>query len=199
MSAPDTLKSERSLADGGMCFKRQATKGGVVVHRFRAFACFCLILAAFAGVAPRAVFAQTMGPSGNPLPRFVSVSANKAYMRTGPGRQYPVDWVYERRGLPMEVIDEFGAWRKVRDHEGVTGWMLVSLLSGKRMAMIRGKRRALLMEPALDAPVLIYADAGVLGAIETCEGLWCELTVDGTEVWVERRHLWGVYPNEVID
>lgn len=143
--------------------------------------------------------AQTIGPSGNPLPRFVSLSASKAFLRTGPGRQYPIDWVYSRRNLPLEVIDEHGAWRKVRDHEGVTGWMLVSLLSGKRTAMIRGKARNLHTDPEMDAPILLVAEPGVIGSIEGCEGLWCEVTVDGDSAWIERRHIWGVYPGETID
>lgn len=142
---------------------------------------------------------QKIGPSGNPLPRFVSLSASKAYLRTGPGRQYPIDWVYGRRNLPLEVIDEYGAWRKVRDHEGVTGWMLVSLLSGRRTAMIRGKARDLHTDPELDAPTLMIAEPGVIGSIEACEGLWCEVTIDGDSAWIERRHIWGVYPGETID
>ena len=143
--------------------------------------------------------AQKIGPSGNPLPRFVSLSAGKAYMRTGPGRQYPVDWVYERQNLPFEIIDEYGAWRQVRDHEGTTGWMLVSLLFGPRTAMIRGKTRELYNKPALDAQPVIIADPGVIGLIEACEGLWCELEISGENGWIERRHLWGVYPNETLD
>lgn len=143
--------------------------------------------------------AQTLGASGNPLPRFVSLSAGKAYLRTGPGRQYPIDWVYSRRNLPLEVVDEYGAWRKVKDHEGVVGWMLVSLLSGKRTAMIRGKERNLHTDPELNAPVTIIAEPGVIGEIDACEGLWCELTIDGDSAWIERRHIWGVYPNEEID
>lgn len=140
-----------------------------------------------------------IGPSGNPLPRFVSLSAGKAFMRTGPGRQYPVDWVYERPRLPLEIIDEYGAWRQVRDHEGATGWMLVSLLFGPRTAIIRGKTRELLDKPSLDGLPVIIAEAGVIGVIEECEGLWCELEIQGESGWIERRHLWGVYPNETID
>ena len=143
--------------------------------------------------------AQTVGASGNPLPRFVAMSASKANLRTGPGRQYPVDWVYVRRGLPLEIIDEHGAWRKVRDHEGAEGWMLVSLLYGKRTVMIRGKQRKLLDEPKLGAQVAIIAEPGVIGEIDQCQGLWCEVIIEGTSGWIERRHVWGVYATEEID
>lgn len=142
---------------------------------------------------------ETIGPSGNPLPRFVSLSASKANLRTGPGRQYPVAWVYQRRGLPLEIIDEFGAWRKVRDHDGETGWMLVSLLYGNRSVMIRGKTRNLYDEPDLAAPVRLTADPGVIGEIEACAGLWCEVIIDGTSAFIERRHVWGVYAAEELN
>ncbi len=153
--------------------------------------------AAMSGLMPAT--AQKVGPSGNPLPRFVSLSASKAFMRTGPGRQYPVDWVYERQNLPLEIIDEYGAWRQVRDHEGTTGWMLVSLLFGPRTVMIRGKTRELYANPALNAEPVVIAEAGVIGLVEGCEGLWCEIEIAGESGWIERRHLWGVYPGETLD
>ncbi len=159
---------------------------------------FLALLAGSAGAAAQAQ-GQTVGASGNPLPRFVAMSANKANLRTGPGRQYPVAWVYLKRGLPLEIIDEHGAWRKVRDHEGTVGWMLVSLLYGKRTVMIRGKQRSLRGAPELTAPVTIIADPGVIGEIDQCDGLWCEVVIDGTSGWIERRHVWGVYAAEEID
>jgi len=50
------------------------------------------------------------GRTGLPLPRFVSLRAAEVNLRTGPGVRYPIDWVYHRRGLPVEVIDEFGSF-----------------------------------------------------------------------------------------
>jgi len=142
---------------------------------------------------------QKIGPSGNPLPRFVSLSAKKAYLRTGPGRQYPIDWVYSRPGFPLEIIDEHGPWRKVRDHEGIKGWMLVSLLFGNRTAMIMGKARQLHEEDDLSSHVTVIAEPGVIGTIIECRNLWCRLNIDGDKAWIERRHLWGVYSHEELD
>ncbi|UTW55109.1 SH3 domain-containing protein [Kordiimonas sp. SCSIO 12610] len=142
---------------------------------------------------------QKVGPSGNILPRFVSLSADEANMRTGPGRQYPIEWVYRRRNLPLEVIDEFGPWRKLRDHQGTIGWMHVLLLNNKRTAMIMDDKLRLFEDPSDVSPVTIIADRGVIGIIDACENRWCKLEIDGTEGWAERKSLWGVYPNETID
>lgn len=77
------------------------------------------------------VFAQNKSP-GLPLPRFASLRADKTNMRTGSGVRYPIDWVYQRPGLPVEIIAEYGNWRKVRDWLGAQGWAHQSMPSGKR-------------------------------------------------------------------
>ncbi|NVJ98736.1 MAG: hypothetical protein HWE25_11320 [Alphaproteobacteria bacterium] len=139
-----------------------------------------------------------VGASGQPIPRLISLAASKAYMRTGPGRQYPIEWVYRRSHLPLEVVDEHGAWRQVRDHEGITGWMHVSLLSPRRTAIIIGETRKLYAEPDPSSRLRITAEPSVVGEISRCEGIWCKLEIDDTEGWIERRYIWGVYPNETI-
>ncbi|MFC4348729.1 SH3 domain-containing protein [Kordiimonas lipolytica] len=168
---------------------------------------FLSILILFSGILSQSLptHAQTasetprVGESGQPLPRLISLAASKAFMRTGPGRQYPILWVYERTRLPLEVIDEHRAWRKVRDHEGTTGWMHVSLLSSRRTAMIIGTTRKLYEDPSPASPARLIADAGVIGEVQACDGIWCRLEIDGTEGWIERRYLWGVYEREIID
>ncbi len=153
----------------------------------------------FATFGSDMVGAQQFGASGNPLPRFISLAASKAYMRTGPGRQYPIRWVYNRRLLPLEVIDEHRAWRKVRDHDGETGWMHVSLLSPRRTAIITDGPHQLFDDKSPASPHTLTAEAGVIGEIAACEGIWCELEIDGTSGWIERRYIWGVYDREELD
>lgn len=165
----------------------------------RILALFLVIGVIFATWVGNTAAALQLGPSGNPLPRFISLAASEAYMRTGPGRQYPIRWVYKRRMLPLEVIDEHRAWRKVRDHDGETGWMHVSLLSSRRTAIIVGDTRGLYDEKSPASPLKMTAEAGVIGEISACEGIWCELEIDGTTGWIERRYLWGMYDREELD
>ncbi len=160
----------------------------------KAFAVVCMFLPSTVSHA-----AGKVGASGNPLPRFVSIAATKAYMRTGPGRQYPIDWVFSRKTLPLEVIDENGPWRKVKDHEGAEGWMLVSLLSGKRTGMVKGGTHPLFTAKNKLAPASIIADEGVVGKLIECEKNWCVLEIKGTKGWITKKNLWGVYNHEVFD
>jgi len=71
-------------------------------------------------------------------PYWASITAGKAMMRTGPGRNYPGTWLYQRADLPIKVVEVYPSWRKVQDPEGTTGWMLVHLLSDRRPALVTG-------------------------------------------------------------
>jgi len=119
-------------------------------------------------------------------------------MRTGPGLRYPIDWVYSRAGLPLEVIDEFETWRQVRDWEGSTGWVHQSMLSGERKVMVAGKQRLLRRKPDPTATGVALLEAGVIGTLQRCTDTWCRIEVKKTTGWLRRASLYGLYPNEVI-
>ena len=143
---------------------------------------------------------RPVGASGLPLPRFVSVSARRANLRSGPGRGYPVRWVYTRRNWPLKVVREYGVWRQVVDIDGTTGWMHAALLSGRRYGVIRGDRPvALHAKPRADSMVLYRAEPGVLVRILRCGPAWCRVRIAGGKAWVPKTALWGVLPREIID
>lgn len=153
----------------------------------------------FTVLAGQLAQAETIGASGQKLPRFVSLNTGTANMRTGPGRQYPILWTYKRRFLPLEITAEHGAWRKVKDHEGIEGWILVTLLYGPRTAMVRGRVRTLYKEDDMSSAALLTAEPGVIGRILICTDIWCRLKIDNTKAWIEKRHVWGVYSHETLD
>jgi len=142
--------------------------------------------------------------SGLPLPRFVSLKAAKVNSRIGPGSSYPVDWLYLKAGLPMEIIQEFDNWRRVRDADGAEGWVNQSLLSGKRTAIVapwqRGKDAAvdLLAEPSREARKVALVQPGAIGSIRMCNGEWCQMTFSGHTGWISQNLIWGAYPGETI-
>ncbi|MHA6684994.1 SH3 domain-containing protein [Mesorhizobium sp. A556] len=146
----------------------------------------------------------TLGPSGLPLPRFVSLKSGRVNSRVGPGVNYSVEWMYTKSGLPMEIVQEYDTWRRVRDAEGSEGWINQSLLSGRRTAIVtpwqRGKetRINLLREPDEKASVIAIIEPGVIGSIKACNGQWCEMTFDGHTGWLSQSSLWGAYPGEKV-
>ena len=134
------------------------------------------------------------------LPRFVSIGADKAYARSGPSRQYPVLWVYQRRGLTVEIVNEYEYWRKVRDIDGQGGWMHQSLLTAKRTAIINAAGTVFLKNsPADDAQIIAGLEPRVVVDLLKCQKNWCRVKKADFYGWVERNFLWGIYPGEQIN
>lgn len=136
--------------------------------------------------------------TGLPLPRFVSLDADPVNVRFGPGRQYPINWVFAREGLPVLIVAEFDNWRKIRDHEGKEGWIHASLLSSLRTFMVSGQIRELRRTAGADARIVLRAEPGVIGELLDCEGDWCHVEIEGRRGWILRSEVWGVLPDEVI-
>jgi SH3-like domain-containing protein len=145
----------------------------------------------------------TRGLSGLPIPRFVSLKSGRVNSRIGPGLNYAVDWMYMKPGLPMEIIQEYDTWRRVRDSDGAEGWINQSLLSGRRTGIVapwqKGKavQISLLSEPK-STEVVATLEPGVVGQIRLCDGDWCEMTFDGHTGWISQSLVWGAYPGEAV-
>lgn len=144
-----------------------------------------------------------LGPSGLPLPRFVTLKAARVNVRKGPSSDHAVAWVFQRKGLPVEITAEFENWRKIRDSEGAEGWILQSMLSGKRNGLVatwRGEKTiALRNADNPKAREIASLAPGVLSAINECNGQWCEIETGDYEGFVEQSMLWGVYPGETVN
>jgi len=144
------------------------------------------------------------GPSGLPLPRFVSLKSGRVNSRIGPGVDYSVDWLYLKPGLPMEIVQEYDNWRRVRDADGAEGWVNQSLLSGRRTAIAapwqKGKDAtiSLLSDPDPKADVVAIIEPGVIGNIRTCDGQWCEMAFGSYTGWISQSQVWGAYPGELV-
>lgn len=135
------------------------------------------------------------------LPRFVTLKAGEANIRTGPGLRYQIKWVYNRRGLPLEIIAEFEQWRQVRDMDGDEGWLHRSMLSSERSAVITVKKgnAALHHDADTSSPAVAYAEYGVVVQVKECQKTMCKVSGEDHKGWVEKSQLWGVYPDEVFE
>ncbi|GJE01367.1 SH3 domain-containing protein [Methylobacterium isbiliense] len=145
-----------------------------------------------------------------PLPRYVSLKTDRVNLREGPSKDHRTLWVFQRAGLPVEIISEFETWRRIRDSEGTEGWVLHSLLSGRRTAVVLapGDKTApvpLYAEPDGRGGVVAQLQAGVIGSIKSCTGAWCRLVValpqkrGDVDGYLRQDRLWGVYPNEKVE
>ena len=89
--------------------------------------------------------------------------------------------------------------RRVRDADGVTGWVHASLLDGRRNVVVTGRvNTAILREPKADAAAIAYAAPGLVAKLVACAGEWCEVSSRGYDGFVTRDRLFGVYEHETI-
>lgn len=160
---------------------------------------FALLVLFTAALVPSGRILAKTGPSGLPLPRFVSINSDRVNVRKGPGQQYPIVWVYRRKGMPVEIVAEYEQWRQIRDRDSGLGWVQKNLLSGRRTALVTGTVRSLLKDPQDDASPVALLEPGVIGEIKRCKGEWCEVKVRNYSGWMRRDDLWGVYPDEALD
>lgn len=141
--------------------------------------------------------------SGLPVPRFVSLKADRVNMHIGPAKHYETKWVYQRAGLPVEITAEFENWRRIRDSDGTEGWVYHSLLSGRRSGIVIAKSKDELVplheKPDLESAMVARLEPGVIGAVKRCTDGWCRISGRGFEGWIPQVRLWGVYPNEKIE
>jgi SH3-like domain-containing protein len=133
-------------------------------------------------------------------PYWASIAATEARMRTGPGQTYPATWLYRRENLPIRVVETHPNWRKVQDPGGETGWMLQTLLSDARTALVTGNEPRPMHEKAdAGSPVRYLAEPGVVGRLSACANGWCRLDVGGRAGYIRTEHFWGVDPGESLD
>lgn len=134
-----------------------------------------------------------------PLPRYVSLKSGEGNARRGPGMSHRVDWVFRRAGMPLQVVAEFGHWRRVMDRDGAGGWMHYALLSGVRTVIVDGEMVPLRSAPRPEATPAAYAEAGVIARLGDCSPDWCRISAGGESGWVLKSQIWGVEPGEIRD
>ncbi|MGE5270407.1 MAG: SH3 domain-containing protein [Thiohalocapsa sp.] len=133
------------------------------------------------------------------VPRFVNLHADRVNLRTGPGRQYPIEWVLTRKDMPVEVIAQFEHWRRVRDWDGTVGWVQEHMVTGRRYVMVaKGGIRAVYRGPDPNSGEVARAEPGVLARLDECAAAMCRIEASDVTGWMRRSDLWGVYPDEKV-
>lgn len=167
-----------------------------------------LLLAAGVALTSAQLAAQELaaGPvTGLPVPRYVSLKSDRVNLREGPSKEHRTTWVFQRAGLPVEITAEFETWRRVRDADGAEGWVLHSLLSGRRTVLVapwsknKAETFALRESASETAPVAASLESGVIANVQSCVASWCRVTVNKITGFIRQDRLWGVYPNEKLD
>ena len=150
-----------------------------------------------------ALFVGLAGLGATPIPTSVpyygSIAHDRAYLREGPSYQHRVLWIYRRKDLPIQVIQTYDVWRKVRDSDGTVGWLHSTMVSDRRTVVVIANAPARIRnsdDP--NAPVVALAVPGVVARLEACEADICEVVASGTDGWIKKQDVWGVGAGEVF-
>ena len=93
-------------------------------------------------------------PSQATRRRFVSLRSNEVNVRVGPGVRYPIKWKFRQKLIPVEVVQEYDTWRKIRDWEGAEGWVHKAMLWNRRSIIVTGRGVTLRRRSSDDAPAV---------------------------------------------
>lgn len=159
-----------------------------------------IIVLLMGGTATAETQTPQLGPETNlPIPRYVSLKASESNVRRGPSLSHRIDWVFKRRSMPLQVVAEYGHWRKVADRDGQGGWVHYTMLSGARTVIIDQNMLPLRSRPDDGSPENAVLEAGVIARLGECNPTWCRLTAAGYRGWARKNVLWGVAPDELRD
>ncbi|MBS0561723.1 MAG: hypothetical protein JSR21_16860 [Proteobacteria bacterium] len=138
--------------------------------------------------------------TGLPLPRFASLRTDEVNLRRGPGTRYPIDWVYKRRELPVEIEREFEVWRLIVDPDGVKGWVHQATLTGRRSFIVTGTDHTLRRDPSQTSAAVAILKPGVIGRLRSCDAGsdWCQAQVGDYRGYLRREAFWGTLPGEAV-
>lgn len=157
-------------------------------------ACFLLALAApvstAQSAAPEPIEVSISHVSGEPVPRFASLRFAAVNGRSGPSEDHPIQWRYERAGLPVLIVKETNGWRRVRDPDGYEVWMHARTLGPASTAMVQ-EHTVMRAGPDSEARPVAEIEAGVVVELGSCEAGACEVRHGRHEGWIDLTALWG--------
>ena len=115
--------------------------------------------------------------------------------------RYPIEWVYKRRDLPVQIEREFEVWRLVRDQEGIKGWVHQATLAPRRTAVVANGEQVLHVSPPTTRPArsrsLSRESSSGSGSCDAGSD-WCEAQIGDYRGWLKRSEIWGTFPGEAI-
>jgi SH3-like domain-containing protein len=150
-----------------------------------------LFLVALIFCYPQTSFADLGRETGLEVPRFVSLSSNKTNVRAGPGRRYPIKWIYQRQNLPVKVIAEFDTWRKIKDHEDIEGWVHQRMLSGRKWVFVIRENTIIRDGQRATGRGVAQLETGVIARLGECSVEWCLVEADSYKGWILKTDVWG--------
>tara|TARA_B100000029_G_scaffold478758_1_gene525158 strand:+ start:80 stop:553 length:474 start_codon:yes stop_codon:yes gene_type:complete len=129
--------------------------------------------------------------SANEVINFLSLKNNKVNLRLGPSFEYPIKLIYNKKHLPVIVLDKSETWRKVKDFESNSGWIHISQLSKRKTAINYKNNSMLFKRPTIYSKPVVRLETGRLVLINKCNLKWCKVSSGKFTGWIKKNYLWG--------
>ena len=137
--------------------------------------------------------------------KFKSLRSERVNVRVGPSLDHNILWTYQKKGLPIEILEDIQGWSKIRDFQAKTGWIKNTLITSNRMGIISPWRISEKKQNFEDLykgndtnEVNIKLESGVLVSIQSCDGMKCRVKTQESEGWIDQSLIFGVYIDEII-
>ena len=122
---------------------------------------------------------------------FLSLKKNKVYVRYGPGKNYPIKYIYKKKFLPVKVIDKKENFRKIIDHKKNSGWIHISQLKKSRSLVILSNK-IIFEKPTKNSKPIVNLESGRLLLVKKCIHNWCKVSTDKYSGWIQTNNVWGI-------
>jgi len=122
---------------------------------------------------------------------FLSLKKDKVYVRYGPGKNYPIKYIYKKKFLPIKVIDKKDNFRRIIDHKKNSGWIHRIMLRKLNSLIILEEKIVFKKNSKFSKP-LAKLKKGRLVIIKKCEPNWCRIETENYSGWIETKNVWGI-------
>jgi len=122
---------------------------------------------------------------------FLSLKNEEVNLRTGPSFNHPIKLIYNKKYLPVIILDKFETWREIKDFENNSGWIHVSQLSKKKSAINIKKNTILYKNSTIYSQPIAKLKIGRLVLVNKCKKNWCKISSGKFDGWIFKNSLWG--------
>ena len=123
---------------------------------------------------------------------FLTLRNDKVNLRQGPSFEYPIKLFYKKKFLPVIILDKFGNFRKIRDHENNSGWVHISQLSKKKAAIVIENNTFIYSSNTIYSKPVALAKTGKLLIVKKCKDKWCKISSEEVKGWIKKNSSWGL-------
>ena len=121
---------------------------------------------------------------------FLMLKNNKVNVRYEPDLNSPIKYIYNKKNLPIKVIDKKENFRRIIDIKNNNGWIHTSQLR-KNKSFILLENQILFSKPTKYSKPIVKISSGRLLLVKKCKLKWCRVKTENYTGWLEVKNVWG--------